>query len=81
MLRFCPPLPDEMSDPAPEDLDVMEEYAGRLPHRCPDGPKDGEWEAWFDLIGMYLYLSMTYAILAEDTFRKGMLPSPYHWGD
>jgi hypothetical protein len=80
-LRLCPPLPEEMSDSAPADLEVMEEYAGRLPHRCPDGPKDFEWEAWFDLIGMYLNPSMINAILADDSFRKGILPSPCYWGD
>jgi hypothetical protein len=53
-LRLCPPLPEEMSDSAPADLEVMKEYAGRLPHRCPDGLEDFEWEAWFDLIGTYV---------------------------
>ena len=72
MFKFCPPLPAEM---------IMEDLAGRLPYRCPGGLKDGEWETWFDLKGMCLNLSMKHAILADDLFRKGILPSLCYWGD
>jgi hypothetical protein len=62
LLRLCPPLPEEM---------IMEDYAGRLPYRCPGGLRDGEWETWFDLKGMYLNVSMKHATLADDCY----------WGD
>jgi hypothetical protein len=33
------------------------------------------------LKGMYLNVSMKHATLADDSFKKGILPSPCYWGD